>query len=981
YAGGQTSPINMAKYLGKSPLSSLVVLLSLQRRTREDEMSHTNPAPEGDAFDIDRLGAMVIGATPPHRQQNNNQTTHQKHLIYQSSTTKIYRHGLDCGVKLVDISKASCVENEVRASKHLPPSCNARRIGKVEENGQELWVHFEWANGVTLEEWARSRKERCRDDMKARLRVAIAIAKSLCDFHEASVVHHKLSHTNVIIEETSFGFQAALIDLTKSRILKGGEVHVDGISGDLRDMGHVFQILFANLNNGGSADVGRRSDTSMDEDEDTEEDFHADYNNRTKKRGKSSSQRAQAMEGMPLFVSALISALLDNNSGGATNVREGKRYTSTKVVLNDLLAGLSKFDVYFRKFDWKEASMWNYHSSFYGRQAEMSTLTSSLKAVMDSGKPMMTSVSGHAGMGKSTLVNQLKKAIEANDTPRASRESDDTKCKMKQRIMDTVGNFGISELVQSIPNLAGLVGYQVNTAGPSVGVSTTPQQLQRSAFLLCRLIASIPDKEHPVVLYLDDCQRCDPTTLSVIQTIVTDPDIRSFLFVGCYRDNESSSPIVENMVSEVASSGVNVFRINLGTFEKESVNMLISENLCMPPSLTTPLSAVIHTKTAGSPLFCANFLNDHDLIRFNLTSRTWEYDIQSILMTDIPTSVIEHMKSQMSKLPPSYILVLKLGSCLGDHFDHRMFAKAKVKTDYDLEAVIPHVCQIGFLHEIDGRFIWAHDQIREAAYDLIPCAARESFHLLIGTRMLMNTPPDELDTAIFEILCQINKGIGLIQTHDQKYEIAQLNYLAGESCIKASSFPSAAQYFMSGIRLLPDRCWDKEYNLTVQLYNAAQDALFAMGALSSLRTLTSTLISNAKEFDDKVHSYKHRIRYLISKGQFDEAISECNSVLTELGEPLQKCEVSVLMQEHLGLQAMMSKFNQDAILGHKRMDEQMRLVEMELLHMAVTSANNCSEPRLNVILITRMVKRSLEFGLCDVSGMVTCMFSCFQSHH
>ena len=67
--------------------------------------------------------------------------------------------------------------------------------------------------------------------------------------------------------------------------------------------------------------------------------------------------------------------------------------------------------------------------------------------------------------------------------------------------------------------------------------------------------------------------------------------------------------------------------------------------------------------------------------------------------------------------------------------------------------------------------IRAHDQVMQAASRLIPAAMREQFHLLIGTRLLMNTPESKLETMIFDILGHMNKGIRLIQANDQKYEV------------------------------------------------------------------------------------------------------------------------------------------------------------------------------------------------------------------
>lgn len=71
----------------------------------------------------------------------------------------------------------------------------------------------------------------------------------------------------------------------------------------------------------------------------------------------------------------------------------------------------------------------------------------------------------------------------------------------------------------------------------------------------------------------------------------------------------------------------------------------------------------------------------------------------------------------MNQLPQSFLLVLKLASCLGHHFDRATFLKAKVRSGYDLDSVLPSVCQIGFIHEVSpGRFMWAHDEVRTGEY-------------------------------------------------------------------------------------------------------------------------------------------------------------------------------------------------------------------------------------------------------------------------
>ena len=276
----------------------------------------------------------------------------------------------------------------------------------------------------------------------------------------------------------------------------------------------------------------------------------------------------------------------------------------------------------------------------------------------------------------------------------------------------------------------------------------------------------------------------------------------------------------------VRSQDVNVIIVNLAPLDKESVkvNMLISESMRLPPSLSLPLSTILNGKCASSPLFLRSFLSD-GMIRFNLTTHTWDYDIRKIAMKEIPVELVHYLTSQMSLLACSHRLVLKLVSCLGDSFDAATFNKAKVKSDYDLEQVLPSVCQIGYIHEISsGKFIWAHDEVRQAAYALIPNNMREAFHLLIGTHMLMNTHDQELEISIFYIPRHIIQGIQIIESPEQKNEIAELNLMAGTLSYETSSFDSSVEYFMNGIALLTDECFEDQYDLSIELHNAGQGA-------------------------------------------------------------------------------------------------------------------------------------------------------------
>lgn len=114
----------------------------------------------------------------------------------------------------------------------------------------------------------------------------------------------------------------------------------------------------------------------------------------------------------------------------------------------------------------------------------------------------------------------------------------------------------------------------------------------------------------------------------------------------------------------------------------------------------------------------------------------------------------------------------------------------------------------------------AHDQIQRAAYDLIPTNRRDAFHLLIGSKLFMQSLPSEMEHMLFFIVDNMNRGSTLIEDPDQKWEVAQLNLDAGEKAMKETAFHSAAKYLLAGISFLGPDSWDVKYNLSLNLYDA-----------------------------------------------------------------------------------------------------------------------------------------------------------------
>ncbi|KAL7537767.1 hypothetical protein ACHAXR_008044 [Thalassiosira sp. AJA248-18] len=858
----------------------------------------------------------------------------------------------------------------------------------------------------------------CAFDILHHLHVARAIAIAVRDYHDAgtSLQPNKMCTSNIfILDLADSGHQHCIIRLPPGAC--GGDTNTaaknDTVE-DLKDLGLVVSELFqahigANIHpsqSGGSETEIVRWVTDEDEDE------------QPRRRKKRVNRRGSDVDGLPLYLSSMISAL----SGG--------RYTNVKDVLSDLNAAITKHDIYFRQLSTNATFMelkGNLPNYYYGQQSALLVLMHSFHTVMTPGnqQSMMVAVTGAGGMGKTTLVNQLLKPLKEKHGYLISGKFDlvagrdsiifsafdsffetlleeggnDTKLmRLRKRINEVVGGFGVNVLAKSIPSLDKLVGDTFTKVQYNDHQGTVLQT--RWQVLLCKLISAIADETNPIVLVLDDLQWADETSLELLEIIATDPDIKYCLCIGCYRDDDLClTKDVANMFNGIKNH-TSVMEINLGPLEKESVNNIISETFCFPPSLAEQLALVVFNKTAGAPMYVVNFLQslcEEGLIRFNLTDRRWEYQIKGILLKELPEGVVQYLTSQMEKLPQSYRLVLKVAACLGHSFDYAIFQKAKVTTMINLEDLLPRVTSLGYIQESGtNHYTWVHDQIHQAALGLIPLESREAFHLLIGTKLLMNSPVAELEKSIFDIVALFSFGKRLLESDEQIYEVVDLILLAGETALSTSSFSSAAAYFLSGIDLLRDDCWDTRYNLSLKLHNAALEVLYAIGDFTTLRLLASEVLSFARNFDDKLTCYHHLVRCLVSARQSEEGLKTCILVLGELGEtegiavglgftmnlsmynilsgslPTQLMDV-IAWGHYKSTKMLLSKYSEEDILCLPRMVHERKLMAMEFLSLMVSSTNS-GRPHLLAVVVCRMVKLTLEYGLCDSSA---CAFSAF----
>ena len=665
----------------------------------------------------------------------------------------------------------------------------------------------------------------------------------------------------------------------------------------------------------------------------------------------------------------------------------------------------------------------------YGRQAEVKTLLGAFERVTQ-GTTEMILVAGFSGIGKTAVVNEVQKPIVRQrgyfiqgkfdqfqrNIPFSAivqalrdlmeqllTETDAQLQQWKAQILSAVGENG-QVMVDVIPELESIIGKQP----PAPELSGTAAQ-NRFNLLFSKFIQVFTTKEHPLVIFLDDLQWADSASLKLLQLLMAETNSSYLLLIGAYRDNEvnPTHPLMLTL-SEMAKVGVSLNTITLEPLSKSDLNHLIADTLTCGIELAEPLTELVAQKTKGNPFFATQFLKSlhHDrLISFNFEQGYWQCDIAQIRGLALTDDVVEFMALQLQKLPNETQDVLKLAACIGHQFDLDTLAiihdKSPIETATSLwkslqeGLVLPTteiykfftvnsnspssteeklsqsaitICPTGTLREHQSpSYKFLHDRVQQAAYFLIPEDQKQLTHLTIGQLLLKNIPTAEREEKIFDIVNQLNYGLELITDLPQRDELAQLNRIAGEKAKAATAYGAAFNYLTVGLELLGENSWQRQYDLTLALYQAAAEAAYLNTDFEQMEQLVMVVLAQGKTLLDKIKAYEVSIDAYKAQNQGEQAITTGLQVLNLLGIelPQQPSPEDIELALNQTQSALEGKEIEE-LMDLPVMRDPEKLGAMSILSRLGKIAY-LTIPVLFPLMVLKQVNLSLQNGNCPVS--------------
>lgn len=652
-------------------------------------------------------------------------------------------------------------------------------------------------------------------------------------------------------------------------------------------------------------------------------------------------------------------------------------------------------------------------NKLYGRQEELESLAVLFNDVAE-GNSSLIMIEGYPGIGKSSLVQEFSKFVSLRKGFFISGKFDPQEQNIplhglqqalhglmhwllslpesqlqlwRQRILETVPqNAGI--LIEMLPELEKVIGVQ-----PPV-IELNPIEAHNRFLIVCSdFINLFATADSPLVIFLDDLQWCDITTLALLKYMVGSSKSSNILFIGAYRQNDLNPghPLFRAL-EEINKKIHTVQTLSLQPLDITEIDQMLADTFRRPPDEDTlSLANLIYRKTGGTPFFINQLLDSLfglGYFELSLEQGKWLWDINRIKEVDISDNVIDLLSQRIDELSPSALELLKIASCIGSQFDLEHLSMVCKRPAMEIEntlwsavkneIIFPlnqnyKLMRLGendsSLSTVKIRFAFHHNRIQQLIYSRIPEQDRQSIHLEIGREYALHLKNYEESDFMFNMVNHMNKGRALIKDQSDRIVLRDLNTQVGSRAMKSTAFSVAADYFSIAESLLSHEEWGDEPEAWYRALFNLGEALFLSGELRKAEAICERMYSLSDEalHQAKVHNLKARI--LEFQGRIPETIEEIRKGLKFFDIILPEETEDIERRIGEGVMKLRKSLASDPIenlADLPLMEDQNKIQAMELLFNVIPPALQF-RPSLYVLSSLIMFELTQEFGVTSFS--------------
>nr|WP_313898592.1 hypothetical protein [Roseofilum reptotaenium] len=432
--------------------------------------------------------------------------------------------------------------------------------------------------------------------------------------------------------------------------------------------------------------------------------------------------------------------------------------------------------------------------------------------------------------------------------------------------------------------------------------------------------------------------------------------------------------------------GATIHTITLEPLMKADLNRLVADTLSCTQEIAQPLTELVYQKTKGNPFFATQFLkglHEDGWIVFDRDLGYWHCDLTTVQQLALTDDVVEFMATRLHKLPEETQEILKLAACIGNQFDLETLAIVSELEQIEAADSLWKALQEGLVlplsqtyqffqrNEVEEKvqvsetlvsYKFLHDRVQQAAYSLIPQNQKQVTHLNIGRSLVNKIPKNEWEERIFDFIDHLNLGVSLIDRQPEREQLIQLNLMAGCKAKSTTAYSVALSYLTRAIELLPDRCWDLHYDLTLNIYENAAEAAYLSREFEQQQEFTQIVLHRCDRILDRIKVYQVEIESKIAQIQKLEAIQLGLDVLQNLGIDFPAEPTPELIQQALtDTQSLLADIDIQTLADLPPMTDEKSLAALKIM-VSIVPAIAQSSPAYFPLITCEEIRLSIQYG-------------------
>jgi DNA-binding SARP family transcriptional activator/tetratricopeptide (TPR) repeat protein len=434
---------------------------------------------------------------------------------------------------------------------------------------------------------------------------------------------------------------------------------------------------------------------------------------------------------------------------------------------------------------------------FFGREAELQSLLRTLSSAC--AEPHFTILCGAAGIGKTRLAKEsLKHLVLQGYLTLECKSSPVRRDIPLDGLLNGISHPSILPLVNrledpwrsSLTRLLPQVDLTANAPLPLLDPQSSARRLMESLYQIIRLASSTA----PAVLFLDDLQWVDRTTLAFLEFVTARVPSLGIHVLITLRDDAVCEEHVSSFVELARDTAT---WVRLGPLDEASADALL--DAAAPLTLNAGDRQRLRVATGHNPFFLIELANDYTPKDPGANAR-------------VPESIRQLIAVRMNLLPTIARTLLQYLSIV-ESVDVTEGSGLKSLSPTELVDAADDLLRARMIEHRSGRILIQHDLIRQAVYELMGPIKRAVLHKDAAIAALSDSQHGLAAAAIhfdgagaheeaFRTSMQAGasaEGLGAVRDAVEFYELARRN--AGTLSERRASWGALAKLLYESRRL------------------------------------------------------------------------------------------------------------------------------------------------------------------------------------